>query len=315
MPASPCDTSSVRVPKLLNEAAIMTPWGCSGGGERHSLLIGTPRIGVPLTLGLLLATWPAAAHGPLFSAGPETPWKGAVEITAGYHLERASGAGETEREREAFLELEYGITPTWQINAEIPYTWKEEDGLDSDNVGDITLGTKYNFWRVDLPGAQWKASALFKTKLPTGNDESEPRSGTGSTDFIGGLAAGYEGRRWYGFVDARYRLNTEGAGGRKQGDKLFLDLVGGVRPVLTGYLEPDTVFFLELNWEYADRDELSGVALADTRGWELFISPAIWWTYRQVAIKGGVQIPIAGNLNGNQPSSDYRALIELVYHF
>ena len=72
--------------------AIMTPWRRSADGERHSLLIGAPRIGVSLTLGLLLATWPAAAHGPLFSAGPETPWKGAVEITAGYLL-AATGNG------------------------------------------------------------------------------------------------------------------------------------------------------------------------------------------------------------------------------
>ena len=293
----------------------MTPRGRSGGGERNSLVIGIPRIGVALTLGLLLATVPAVAHGPLFSAGPETPWKGAVEITVGYHLERASGAGESGRVREAFLELEYGITPTWEIDAEGPYGSTEANGRDSRGVGDITLGTKYNFWRRDLPGAQWNASALFKTKLPTGNDDGEPRSGTGSTDFTGGLAAGYEGRRWYGFMDARYRLNTEGAGGLEQGDKLFVDLVGGVRPVLSGYLEPDTVFFVELNWEYAGRDELSGVALAGTGGWELFIAPAIWWTYRQIAIKGGVQIPIAGSLDGNQPSSDYRVLTELVYHF
>lgn len=293
----------------------MTCRGGSGNEERERLLIGAVANGALLAFGLILATGPAAAHGPLFSAGPETPWKGAVEITAGYHLQRATGAAEEEREREAFLELEFGITPTWEIDAEIPFRWKEEDGIDSDGVGDIMLGTKYNFWRQDLPGAQWKASVLFNTKLPTGDDESEPGIGTGSTDFVGGFAAGYEGRRWYGFADARYRLNTEGEGGLEKGDKLFLDLVGGVRPVLTEYLEPDTVFMLELNWEYADRDELSGVELADTGGWELFLSPVIWWTYRQVAIRGGIQIPIAENVNGVQPTSDYRGLIEFVYHF
>lgn len=271
--------------------------------------------GAPLIIGLILAARPGAAHGPLFSAGPETPWKGAVEITAGYHVERATGAGHEQREREAFLELEYGITPVWEMSAKVPYVWQEEDGLDSQNLGDITLGTKYNFWRVDAPGAQWKASALFKAKLPTGSDRSAPPIGTGSTDFVGGLAAGYEGRRWYGFMDARYRLNTRGSGGLTKGDRLFLDVAGGVRPVLTGYLEPDTVLFVELNWAYADRDERRGVRLGSTSGWELFISPAIWWTYRQVAIKGGMQIPVAENLAGNQPSSDYRALMEMVYHF
>ena len=34
-----------------------------------------------------------------------------------------------------------------------------------------------------------------------------------------------------------------------------------------------------------------------------------------VAVRGGVQIPIAEGLDGDQATSDYRALIELVYHF
>ena len=95
----------------------------------------------------------------------------------------------------------------------------------------------------------------------------------------------------------------------------FLNLVGGIRPVLTDYKEPDTVLMLELNWENAGRDDLGGTALADTGGWELFLSPVVFWTYRQAAVRGGVQIPVASDLNGRQPSSDYRTRIELVYHF
>ncbi len=88
-----------------------------------------------------------------------------------------------------------------------------------------------------------------------------------------------------------------------------------MRPILSEYDEPDTVLMLELNWEHAGRDELSGADLADTGGWELFLSPVVWWTYGQLAVRGGVQIPIADGLNGGQATSDYRARIELVYHF
>ncbi|NIR46240.1 MAG: hypothetical protein GWN51_16705, partial [Gemmatimonadetes bacterium] len=80
------------------------------------------------------------------------------------------------------------------------YAWNEEDGQSAEGVGDITLGTKYQFWKRDLPGAQYKAAAFLRTKLPTGDDHSLPRIGTGSTDVIGGLATGYEGRRWYWFA-------------------------------------------------------------------------------------------------------------------
>ncbi len=255
------------------------------------------------------------AHGPLFSPAPETIFKGGTEITLGFHSEKATGAGEKEKAYEVFLEAEYGITADWQIGIEIPTTWKEENGGDANGIGDIVLDTKYQFWKRDLPLAQYKAAVFLKTKLPTGGDDGTPRLGSGSTDVIAGLAAGYESRRWYWFTSGVYRANTEGAGGLDKGDKQFLSVVGGVRPVLSEYDEPDTVLMLELNWERAGRDKVNGAGLVNSGGWELFVSPVLWWTYGQIAIRGGVQIAIAEALNGNQATSDYRARVEFVYHF
>lgn len=260
---------------------------------------------------LAVASTIAAGHGPLFSPAPETIWQGGTEITLGYHRDEAG----TEREQDAYLEIEYGLTPRWEIGAEMPYVWKREDGLGSDGVGDLTLGTKYEFWGRDLPGAQYKAGGLFRIKLPTAESNTAPRLGSGSTDFIGGLATGYESRRWYWFASALYRLNTNGDDGFRKGHRQSLNLVGGIRPVLSEYREPDTVLMLELNWERDDRDSLNGRSLADTGGWTLFASPVLWWTYRQVAVRGGVQIPLAEGLDGNQPDPNYRATLELVYHY
>ncbi len=268
-----------------------------------------------IVFAVLLFAVPAAAHGPLFSAGPETIWKGGTEITLGYHFQRDTGFGEKIQQQELFLEFEYGIRSNWEFEVEIPYKWKEQSGREANGFGDVTLGTKYQFFVQNLPGAQRKASVFFKTKLPTGDEDKNPRIGSGSIDFLAGLAVGHEGRRWYGFADARYRINTEGSGNLRKGNKLFLDVVGGIRPVLSEYNEPDMVLMLELNWEQAERDKLGGIALTDSGGWEMFISPVVWWTYRQVAVKAGIQFPIAENLKGRQANSDYRGLLEWVYHF
>ena len=72
---------------------------------------------------------------------------------------------------------------------------------------------------------------------------------------------------------------------------------------------------LELNWEHSERDKLSGVKVSDSGGWELFVSPVVWWTYRQYAVRAGVQVPVARSLNGSQATSDYRARLEFIYHF
>ncbi len=150
----------------------------------------------------------AEAHGPVFSPAPETVWKGGTEVTLGLHMEQATGTGEKEKEYELLLEGEYGITADWEIGIEIPYARKENGGDEAGGIGDIVLDTKVQFWKRDLPGAQYKAAAFLKAKLPTGDDESQPRLGSGSTDVIAGLAAGYESRRWYWFASGVYRVNT-----------------------------------------------------------------------------------------------------------
>ena len=257
----------------------------------------------------------AGAHGPLFSPAPETIFKGGTELTLGFDAGQATGGGVREREYQPYLEAEYGLTADWQAGIEVPYAWKEQGGFDASGIGDISLASKYQFWQRDLPGAQYKAAGFVRVELPTGRDGSRPRLGSGSTDVTAGLVTGYESRRWYWFASGVYRVNTEGAGNLERGDRQFLSAVGGIRPVLGEYDEPDTVLMLELNWERAGRDTLNGAGLANTGGWELFLSPVVWWTYRQYAIRGGVQFPVAQNLRGIQATSDYRARLEFIYHF
>ena len=188
-------------------------------------------------------------------------------------------------------------------------------GGDARGVGDIILRTRYQLWRWDLPGAQYKITALLKVKLPTGDDDSRPRLGSGSTDITTGLVSGYESRRWYWFASAVYRANTRGSGGLEKGDRQELNLVGGIRPFLTAYSKPDTVLMLELNRERTGRDRLAGAILPDTGGRELFLSPVVWWTCRQLDVRGGVQIRVAKSLKGTQPASGTRGRLEVVYHF
>jgi hypothetical protein len=148
----------------------------------------------------------------------------------------------------------------------------------------------------------------------TGDEGASPALGSGTTDAVVGAAYGYEGLKWYRWVSLRYRRNGENDTGLRRGDKLRFDLVGGIRPKPTGYLEPDTVWLLELNGEYGRRAELNGAELPETGGAEWFLSPGVFWTKRNFAVKAGVQLPIVSNLNGNQRKTEYRAKIVLEWH-
>jgi len=272
-------------------------------------------VGILAAVAILALTTPAAAHEPIFAPGAHVHSKGSHEVSLGYHRERAGGAGENETENELSLEYEYGVSADLTVGVEIPFKDKTVNANGSTGFGDIQLAAKYRYLRIDTPGTQYSTALLFRAKLSTGDDDSNPRLGSGSADFVGGLLHDLESRRWYYNFAARYRLNTQGGGNLEKGDKVFLDIVGGVRPVLSEYRDADTVLFFELNWERAARDSLAGADVTDSGGWELFLSPGIFWTYRNYAVTSGLQIPVAENLNGAQPTSDYRFKLMGKYAF
>ena len=253
---------------------------------------------------------PVHAHDPIFGIGPHVLYKGGIEVAPEVH----TGKKGSERETELGLELTYGLTGDWAAGIDLPYRFSKDGSDDASGVGDVSLFTKYRFWRHDTLGAQETAAILAKVKFASGDEDKTPPIGSGSTDAILGLSYGYESRKWYRWASVRYRRNGENDAGLRRGDKVLVDLVGGIRPKPTGYLEPDTVWLLELNGEYGRRAEFRGSNLANTGGTELFVSPGIFWTKRNFAVKAGVQIPIVSNLHGRQDNSDYRTRLILEWH-
>lgn len=252
---------------------------------------------------LVLGSGVALAHDPVFGLGPHTLFKDAVEVHVGVDRRESGSAGETD----SSLELAYGLSGDWTVRLEAPYV-DREDG--SNGIGDLAVATKYRFWRRDSLGLQESATLFLRLKP----DTADKGRGSGTTDAMIGLTYGYESRKWYRWAALRYRANGETSGGLARGDKLLLDLVGGVRFKPSGYLEPDWVWMLELNGERTARSRLDGGTLADSGGTEWFLSPGLMWTLRNFAVKTGVQFPLTSNLNGNQAESDYRARLELEWH-
>lgn len=258
---------------------------------------------------------PATGHGPTFSASPQLIWEGGVEATLEIERAREEGPEGEGTEQELGLEVAYGLTEDWELVLDLPYAWRDEDGSEAAGLGDLGVGAKYRFYEKFLPGASWLGAGVLEVELPTGDEDASPRLGSGSTDLTAGITGAYQGRRWLAFADAIYRLNTEGEGDFEAGDRQRLDFTLGWRPWLTGYREPDTVLLLEANFEHADRDRLGGRTLDDTGGWQLSVSPGVFWTWRQFGVRAGVQVPVAEHRHGTAPEADYRARLLFVYHY
>lgn len=265
------------------------------------------KIGQLILLSVLTIS-PALAHDPVFGLGPHVMYKGGVEIAPQISTEKE----QDERGTELGVELTYGITGDWAAGVELP--WVDKNGINNNSgPGDVSVFSKYRFWRRDSLGVQQSASILGKLKFAT-SAGGLPPLGSGSTAGLLGLAYGYESRKWYRWAGVRYRVNGENNRGFRQGNKLLLDLVGGIRLKLTAYDEPDTVWLVELNGEYTDRSVMDGNRQANSGGTEWFVSPGIFWTLRNFAVKAGVQIAVASYLNGDQPETDYRAKLVLEWH-
>ncbi len=259
-----------------------------------------------LTLLSGLGVQPAMAHDPVFGLGPHVLFKGGVEISPEVKTVKAGDKDKTE----VALELTYGITGDWAAGVDIPYIDQSDLTQSASGQGDLTAFTKYRFWRDDGPGLQQSMSIALQLKTDTGDKAVS----SGTTDGLLGLAYGYEGRTWYRWAAARYRFNGENNDGVRQGNKLLVDLVGGIRLKRTGYMEADTVWLLELNAESTDNTQLNSTNQSNSGGTELFVAPGIFWTKRNFAVKAGIQIPVASNLNGNQQQTDYRARLVLEWH-
>ena len=241
---------------------------------------------------LLLVPAITSAHDPIFGLGPHVLYKEGVEAALDWHGEENSGFDD-----ETGLELTYGLTGDWAAGLEIPL------GEDA-SLSEAIWFSKYRFWRRDSLGVQQSAALLLRYE----GEREKP-------GWVTGLAWGHESRRHYRWASLRYRRAESNDQGLRVGDGWKLDLVAGYRPWLTGYLQPDTVFMVELNGEQQGRARLNGQTIDNSGGQRLFLSPGIFWTLRNFAIKAGMQFPLVQEMNNPALEIDYRARLTLEWHY
>jgi hypothetical protein len=254
---------------------------------------------------------PALAHEPVFSLGPETIFQDGIGVEAEIGFEDKAG----EKLSLMNYEVIYGLREYLSLTLSVPHILeRKDDGGSSSGLGDIELRVKYRFYKKDMLGAQHKISSILGVKASTGNEDTNPALGTGTTDVLFAATYGYESRTWYHFLTTRYRYRTE-TGTRNPGDRLFIDGAVGYRPWRREYLEWDFVGLLETNLELEFKDEFRDSTVADTAGNRLWLGPTGLLSYRNVMFKGGVQFPVYEDHNGDQDDSKLRAVFAVEYHF
>lgn len=251
----------------------------------------------------------ASAHDPIFGIGPHVLFKDGIEL----HANISQGKKFTEKATKQAFSVKYGITGNWAVGIDLPYQQIDQNNETVNGLGDIKVNTKYRFWRNDSLAVQESAAVLLNIKLDSGNHNVS----TNTIDTLVGFAYGYESLKWYRWSSIRYRFNQnlkQKSQIVERGNRLFIDFSIGYRAKVNGYRDPDMVYMLELNGEFSQNNKLNQVDIINTGDNKWFISPGFMWTLRNMAIKGGVQLPIYNQLDNAQTNNDYRVKLSVEWH-
>lgn len=250
------------------------------------------------------------AHEPIFGIGPETIFKYGTGIETEVEYEK----GKSDSILGLYEEILFGLRQDLSITLRVPYIIQKKapDSI-ANGLGDLVLRGKFRFFKKDYSGASNKLALVGGVKFPTGNKKDTPPLSTGSFDFIVGLTAGHESRRWYLFSDIRYRYNTKGDSVKK-GDRLLYDFAAGVRPALSEYYKPDLVMLLELSGELRNKDRVNSLIDNNSGGSILYLGPSFLWSYRNWMLKGGIQVALYQNLSETE-TENIRSSLAIEIHF
>lgn len=268
------------------------------------------------------AAGPVYRHSPLFGLGPQTLYAGGWGVEIEGEWVRARGG--VEEEQAFHADLHYGVTEDFNVSLAVPVIQRRSETVlvpgagqveqDVTGVGDAVLRAKYRFWQDLFRGGNHQATLFAGLKLPLGRTRTEPALSSGSVDFLFGAAVSRETHRYYGWASVLGRVNTASLD-RRRGNELRYDLALGVRPYVPEWTQPDLMFVLELVGVTAGRTVTAESELPNSGGTVLAFAPGFWLTYRNWALKGGVKLPFAQELNGTQPELDFETVAKIEYHF
>lgn len=197
----------------------------------------------------------------------------------------------------------------------------------TDGLGDIRTLLKYRVYTKDKPGMTHRLGLFGGIEWPTGDDDDRdslgrlPQTlqlGSGSWDPIVGAVWTTQTLGWELDADLGYKVNTT-ANTFEFGDQIFTNFSyqHRLRPgELPDEGVPSFIYgVMELNGNYAEKNELGGIEDDDSGGLTVFLSPGLQWVTASWVVEGSIQIPIVQDLHGDALKTNYATTLGARYRF
>jgi len=297
----------------LTEQPVRTKVRAPTGLGRNAALLGLALVASAATAG-------ASGHGPVFALATPTNGKGGWSLdigTMGRFGTDSSGAMTRAM-------LSYGITQDFQLSLSGPFVFSTAP-LAPGRVtammpanGDYEAMGAWRFQRRDTAvGSRVETTAYGGVILP---GSQKPPGLIGqlhwAPGFVGMVATGYASRKHYLWAGIGGMHFDESRGDRRP-NMLMYSLVYGYRPkpLRKEYPQWDGRFFVEMNGEYSDGVQHSGLSVPGTNGGQAYVGPATLWLYKNYGIEGGIQWPVYRNTGPQFERERYRFAIDFSYFF
>jgi hypothetical protein len=233
------------------------------------------------------------------------------------------------------VSISYTPSPRLQLEVEVPVSRTDfDDGVSSGSgvgLGNITLWSKYRFYRTVKTYGDRQAAARFGLELPTGKKTAPTEQEVDAPAFVrqqltpisGGLSPHFDvafsqaGGRFIfgGNVEAVLRSEREGF---RMGHELRVntDLEYVLLP--RDYQAPGKELFviLETNFIQRGRGRLDGTVVEGSKSTEFYLSPGLQYAADpRFVIEGSVQIPVVRHTGPLVLRTDINVLLGVKYLF
>ena len=263
-----------------------------------------------------------------------TVYKGGAITPRLYLIRQHLGALKVDRQV-IDLSLSYTPSPKVQLEAEVPISRTAfHDASTSGSavgLGNITVWSKYRFFRKVKTYGDRQAAARFGLELPTGKKDAPSQTQINAPGFVrqqltpinGGLAPHFDlafsqaGGRFIfgGNAEAIFRFERDGFRmGHEQ--RLNTDLEYVLLP--REYTKPGGEVFLILETTFVHRGtgRLNSAPVSGSNATEYYLAPGLQYAARpQFVVEGSVQFPVVRNTGPLTLRTDVNVLLGMKYLF
>ena len=278
---------------------------------------------------------PAKPVAPIRVTSPGlTVYKGGAITPRLYLIRQSLGALKVNRQM-IDVSVSYTPSPRVQLEAEVPISRTSfHDGVTSGSgtgLGNITVWTKYRFFRRVKTYGDRQASARFGLELPTGKNDAPDQNQINVPAFVrqqltpinGGLSPHFDlafsqagGRLIFGGnAEAIFRSERDGFRmGHEQ--RLNTDLEYVLLP--REYKKPGGELFVIMETTFVHRGtgRLNSAPVAGSKATEYYVAPGLQYAARpRFVVEGSVQFPVVRNTGPLSLRTDVNVLLGVKYLF